>query len=141
MDLWLELIIGAVGLMIAGYVWRRQALCIAASGLWLLFGVYAYTQSTGTFDSMDVEYGAFLIGMGMMMMCASQAMFMRDPINEEEQKEFEESPLPYDVEENIKRMVATREMMNRYKAANPSRRNKAKEKRRYKRESKRYKQE
>ena len=136
--MWLELTLGAVSLMIGGYAFRRTSLCIAAAGLWLLFSVYAYTQSSGTFTNMDVEYGAFLIGFGMMAMCASEVMFMRDPVQEEELEQDLLDPLPSDVEENLRNMKALRERMAEYKGSTPSRRNRARYKRRIKKESKRY---
>lgn len=71
----IALIVLALGLMIVGYAWKRQALVFGAVGGWMVLGVYSYTLSTAVWD---IYFTLFFFCMGLVIVSALEAMYLRE---------------------------------------------------------------
>jgi hypothetical protein len=71
----IALILLALGLMIVGYVFKRQAFAFGAVGGWLLIGVYSYTRSVAVWD---IYFTLFFFCMGLVIVSALEAMYLRE---------------------------------------------------------------
>jgi len=95
-----------IGLMIMGYVFKRQGLSFGAVGGWILLAVYAYGLSA---TQWDVYYGIFWLGIAMTIVSAVEAMSIRVKSEEvEEETSFAR---------NVRRMTEHREKMEKYREA------------------------
>jgi hypothetical protein len=69
------LIFMAVGLMVAGYVFKRPALPLGSAGAWLITGLVSYGLSAGGWD---VYYGFFWFCIVLVIVAAFEAFYARE---------------------------------------------------------------
>jgi len=100
----LGLIALPIGLMAAGYIFKRIGLLFSAVGAWILFAVYCYGISSALWD---VYYGLFWLGIAMAIVSAVESMSIRGGGEETEEVSA--------IDRQIKRMKEHDEKMGKYR--------------------------
>jgi membrane protein implicated in regulation of membrane protease activity len=77
------LVLGMV-LMIMAYVFRRPALAIIDSVIWLMFGIYSLSLSVATWD---IYYGLFVVGVAMFLVAIFEGFILRPRRSQTEPEE------------------------------------------------------
>lgn len=77
----------AVALMALAYAFKRPAMALGATGVWIIFAVQSYTLSTALWD---IYYTVFFVGIGVGLISLFEAMSLRGKTKDEEEEQEEE---------------------------------------------------
>lgn len=98
----------SVGLMVAGYYFKRPAIALGAAGSWLVTALYTYTLSTALWD---INYGLFWLCILMGIVAALEGFTLRPDKSEQTPEEQAQD----DTERHIQAYEKRRSDLNRLK--------------------------